>query len=55
MNHGELASRVSNELGLARWSGTLDIADAEPNWTDAETVWVGWDHGIYGLWQAALG
>ena len=55
MNHGELALRVSKELGLARRFGDLDIEDAEPKRTDAETVWVGWDHGIYGLWKGALG
>jgi hypothetical protein len=53
MNHGEFASRVSKELGLARRFGTIDVDDAEPNGTDAETVWVGWDHGIYGAWQLA--
>ncbi len=53
MNHGELASRVSKELGLAQRFGTIDVDDAKPNGTDAETVWVGWDHGIYGAWQWA--
>ncbi len=55
INHGELALRVSKELGLARDLGSLAIDDAKPEFTDAESVWVGWDHGIYHVWKICLG
>lgn len=54
INHGELALRVSKELRLAKRFGTLNVEDAEPSGTDAETVWVGWDHRIYGVWRTTL-
>ncbi len=54
MNHGELALRISRQLGLGSKLGNLDIEDAEPAGADAETVWVSWDHRIYHTWTSAL-
>jgi hypothetical protein len=55
INHGELALRVSRELRpLAPQLGVLNVEDAKPSRTDAETVWVGWDHLIYGVWITTL-
>ena len=54
MNHGELALRISRQLGLGRKLGSLEIEDAEPAGADAETVWVSWDHRIYHTWTTAL-
>jgi hypothetical protein len=54
INHGELALRVSKQLRLAPLLGTLKVEDAEPPGIDAETVWVGWDHRIYGVWRTTL-
>lgn len=54
INHGELALRVSRELRLASQFGTLNVDDAEPTGTNAETVWVSWDHRIYGVWRTTL-
>jgi hypothetical protein len=54
MNHGELALRISRQLGLGRTLGNLEIEDAEPAGADAETVWASWDHRIYHTWTSAL-
>jgi len=54
INHGELAFRVSRELRLAQQLGDLNVEDAKPSRTNAETVWIGWDHGIYAVWKGAL-
>jgi hypothetical protein len=54
INHGELAFRVSRELRLAQQLGDLHVEDAKPPRTNAETVWVSWDHGIYAVWKAGL-
>jgi hypothetical protein len=54
INHGELAFRVSRELRLAQQLGDLNVEDAKPPRTNAETVWIGWDHGIYAVWKTAL-
>lgn len=55
INQGELALRVSNKLKLARKLGGLAVDDAKPEFTDAETVWAGWDHSIYQIWKFCLG
>jgi hypothetical protein len=54
INHGELALRVSKTLGLADQLGDLNVDDAKPARANAETLWVGWDRGIYGVWKLAL-
>jgi hypothetical protein len=54
MNHGELALRISRQLRLGAALGDLKIEDAEPTGADAETVWVSWDHRIYGAWKFAM-
>jgi hypothetical protein len=54
INHGELAFRVSRELHLAQRLGDLNVEDAKPSRTNAETVWIGWDHGIYAVWKGSL-
>jgi hypothetical protein len=47
-------SRASRELRLAQPLGDLNVEDAKPYRTNAETVWVGWDHGSYAVWKGAL-
>jgi hypothetical protein len=54
MNDGELALRISKKLHLAKHLGTLQIEDAKPEKTDAETVWMAVDHRIYHIWQLCL-
>jgi hypothetical protein len=54
INFGELALRVSKELGLTKVLGRLAVDDAKPELSDSGTVWVGWDHRIYHVWKICL-
>ena len=53
INHGELASKMANGLGLQ----TLSIAscnDAVPHTTNGEEIWKAVDHLIYAAWGGLM-
>lgn len=53
INYGELARRLSRELGLDELLGPLDEADADPKHTEPGRVWEV-NHGSYQFWRICL-